>query len=195
MTPPPRPPSGDSPERARRFSWVILAVALSSMWGCSDDSPSSPPPPPNTPPASTSAVEISSPPRADMLLAGSFVDSLIAVSGVACDSMSTVTSMSINGQAVPLTGTPPCLDFTAQVNSRWGLNTLSGVARNQAGASDFHRAVVPEEPRVLLRHSKANLRSRRRGHRTRAEWCLRPSQSTAGRRLRSRGRRRHCDAH
>ncbi len=69
-----------------------------------------------------------------MIQSGTFNNESLTITGVACDSVSTVTSLTLGGQSVALTGTPPCLDFSTQLDSRWGLNVISGTAKNQAGA-------------------------------------------------------------
>ncbi len=59
----------------------------------------------------------------------------ITANGTACDTASVVTSLSVDGQAVSLSGAAPCLDFSSELTSQWGLNLITALAQNQAGAS------------------------------------------------------------
>ncbi len=90
-----------------------------------------------------------------MVQDGTLDVSPITANGAACDSLSTVTSLTINGQAVPLTGTPPCLDFSTQIDSRWGLNVITGTARNQAGATTTLAQSYLRSPQYSTVTSKA----------------------------------------
>ncbi|HEX5131935.1 MAG TPA: hypothetical protein VFX92_05550, partial [Candidatus Krumholzibacteria bacterium] len=125
------------PPPVRRIIPLCSLVLLLCLSSCSDDNPSSPPAP-KAPAKATSAVAVTDPARGGMLQGGTLDPSAITASGMACDTVSTLTSLSIDGQAVALTGTPPCFDFSTQLDSRWGLNIITGTARNQTGGkTDF----------------------------------------------------------
>ncbi|HET6349545.1 MAG TPA: hypothetical protein VFH88_10740, partial [Candidatus Krumholzibacteria bacterium] len=102
---------------------------------CSNNNPSAPQSGNTSQPKPTSAIEVTSPPRGGMVQSGTFDVSLLDATGSACDSVSTLTSLSVDGQPVTLTGAAPCFDFSTQLNSRWGLNIITGTAHNQAGAA------------------------------------------------------------
>jgi len=131
----PHPDISRTRQHFRRFAPVLVAGISLFAWSCSEDTPSSPEAPQLTPPAPTSVVEVTSPPRGGMVQDGTLDVSPISLSGSAYDSVSTVTSLTIGGQSVSLSGTPPCLDFTTQMDSRWGLNIITGSARNEAGTT------------------------------------------------------------
>ena len=59
----------------------------------------------------------------------------ITANGTACDTASVVTSLSVDGQAVSLSGSAPCLDFSSELTSQWGLNLITALAQNQVGAT------------------------------------------------------------
>jgi hypothetical protein len=68
-----------------------------------------------------------------MVSEGTVYVSPITVSGIACDSVSTITSVTLDGAPVTLSGSPPCLGFSAQLDSRWGFNIIRGTAKNETG--------------------------------------------------------------
>lgn len=112
---------------------ALAAGVLIVLASCSKNNPSAPQTN-KTPTSTTSSVNVLHPARAEAVQSGNFGTSPVDLSGTACDSVSTMTSLTLNGVSVPLTGSPPCLDFASQMDTRWGVNIITGTATNRAGA-------------------------------------------------------------
>lgn len=109
--------------RARSATTIGLALLTS----CGDD-PARP-----EERASRPAFTISSPARGDMLQSGTLETSSITVTGEVCDPSDNIAGLTLNGIAIPVTGTSRCQSFSVAQPSRWGLTTITGEARNTRG--------------------------------------------------------------
>jgi hypothetical protein len=78
-------------------------------------------------------ITIDEPARAGMIKEGSLDNSLVDLSGIACDSFQTITNLEINGSKLSLTGADPCETLDLQQISRWGLSIIHGKILNDIG--------------------------------------------------------------
>ena len=113
--------------KERAMVRISLAVIVGVTASCGGDSPAGPVP------VSRPAFTITSPARADMLQAGTQGPADVTIAGQVCDRLYPIVSLTLNGTAVPVSGSPLCVPFSVTRESRWGLTILDGEARNSQG--------------------------------------------------------------
>lgn len=116
--------------RPVRFLAPVLLIALAAC----GDAPAGPPaPPPPPPPVSRPAFTITSPARASMLKTGGIEPADVTIIGQVCDQHYPITSLTIGGTVVPVSGSALCESFNVPQPSPWGLTIVRGEARNSQG--------------------------------------------------------------
>jgi hypothetical protein len=112
--------------------WFSLGTLLFS--GCSEPTASSPETDERSPHISTPArFAVTSPARAAMIQAGTLDDWPVRIAGRACDPVSPITSLTIGGVPLAVTGDRLCEPFEVEQPSRWGLTVIRGRAADAAG--------------------------------------------------------------
>ena len=83
----------------------------------------------STPPT----IAFTSPVRSEMLEAGTLQDSLVDVMGTATDALSPLTSLTVAGQSVDVSGSSLTSSFSKEANSRWGMSIVQASAVDECG--------------------------------------------------------------
>lgn len=136
-------------KRPTVFVVALLAAALLAA-ACSESSPTGPivqsgssggshgKPGGSGSAADTSApiITVQSPTRSAMLAQGTLADDNIAIRGQACDSADGMSSVTVVGTSVPVSGHPTCASFDVEQASRWGLSIVTADASSKGGAAD-----------------------------------------------------------
>jgi hypothetical protein len=112
-----------------RVRLLLAALAGIGAAACSSNGPTDAPPEPVSHPAFT----ISSPARAAMLQTGGVAPASVTITGEACDSLYPITSLTLDGESIPVPGNRLCEPFSVTRESRWGLTIVSGEAQNSHG--------------------------------------------------------------
>ena len=113
---------------------LLLAGAALLVLGCEGENPLEPDPEPEPEaPASLPVFTITSPAPGAMITSGSTADETITITGQACDPLYPITSLTVGGTAVTVSGTDKCVPFSVPYQSRWGMTMVTGVATNAEG--------------------------------------------------------------
>jgi hypothetical protein len=113
---------------------LLLIGGALLLVGCQGDNPLEPDPEPEPEaPASLPVFTVTSPAPGAMLTSGSTADEIITVTGQACDPLYAITSLTVGGTAVTVSGTDKCVPFSVPHPSRWGMTIVTGVATNAKG--------------------------------------------------------------
>jgi len=102
-------------------------------------------------------IMVNEPARAAMLQQGTMDDSPVTVKGEACDSLHTITGLSVFGETITVGGDRLCEPFSVDKDCQWGMTVITGSVTDSEGdtgtlAQSFLRspmyfptATVPEE--------------------------------------------------
>ena len=141
--------------RTAKFAAIWPLVAAIAC-----DNPSEPKPK-NPADALPPSITVTSPARGAMLEGGTYDPSPVTVAGEACHESSPITSLSVNGVSVTVSGDQLCEDFSVALDSPWGMTGVTVIAQNKLGreATDA-RAFLRSPtyyPAVLTRDINARL--------------------------------------
>jgi len=147
-------PAGRLVAARHRVRLLLAALAGTGAAACSSGNGATDAPPE---PVSHPAFTISSPARGAMLQTGGVAPASVRITGEACDALYPITSLTLDGEAIPVSGNQLCEPFSVTRESRWGLTIVDGEARNSHGtvtrlaqsflrSADYYTSTTPSVP-------------------------------------------------